>query len=111
MLLFSIPLAWDQTDHAKRLIEGAKKEGKVVWYTALSIQDAELLTKRFEKTYPFIKTEMLRLVTDALLTKILTETKAGVYNADVIEIPGIAGNILKKEGLFDKYASSESKAY
>ena len=111
MSLFSIPLAWGQTDHTKALIEGAKKEGKVVWYTALSIQDAELLIKRFEQTYPFIKIETLRLVTDALLTKILTETKAGAYNADVIEIPGIAGNILKKEGLFEKYASPESKAY
>jgi iron(III) transport system substrate-binding protein len=111
MVLSNAPLTWGQADHTKGLIEGAKKEGKVVWYTALSIQDAELLTKRFEQTYPFIKTETLRLVTDALLTKILTETKAGVYNADVIEIPGIAGNILKKEGLFDKYVSPESKAY
>ena len=50
MSLFSIPLAWGQTDHTKALIEGAKKEGKVVWYTALSIQDAELLIKRFEQT-------------------------------------------------------------
>jgi iron(III) transport system substrate-binding protein len=108
---FNTPLAWGQADQTKRLIEGAKRKAKVVWYTALSIQDAELLTKRFEQTYPFIKTETLRLVTDALLTKILTETKAGVYNADVIEIPGIAGNILKKEGLFDTYVSPESKAY
>ena len=111
LALHNLPLAWGQADHTKRLIEAAKKEGKVVWYTALSIPDAELLTKRFEQTYPFIKTETLRLVTDALLTKILTETKAGVHNADVIEIPGIAGNILKKEGLFDKYASPESNAY
>src|SRR4026207_764857 len=110
-VLSNMPPAWGQADHTKRLIEGAKREGKLVWYTALSIQDAELLTKRFEQTYPFIKTVTLRLVTDAMLTKILTETKAGVYNADVIEIPGIAGNILKKEGLFDKYASTESNAY
>ena len=111
MVFFNMPRVWGQDDHTKRLIEGSKKEGKLVWYTALSIQDAELLTKRFEQAYPFIKIETLRLVTDALLTKILTETKAGVYNADVIEIPGIAGNILKKEGLFDKYVSPESKAY
>ena len=111
LALYNLPLAWGQADATKRLIDGAKKEGKVVWYTALSIQDAEVLTKRFEQTYPFIKTETLRLVTDALLTKILTETKAGVHNSDVIEIPGIAGNILKKEGLFDKYASTESNAY
>jgi len=111
LALYNLPLAWGQADATKRLIDGAKKEGKIVWYTALSIQDAEVLTKRFEQTYPFIKTETLRLVTDALLTKILTETKAGVHNSDVIEIPGIAGNILKKEGLFDKYASIESNAY
>ena len=73
IVLSDMPLAWSQANHSKRLIEGAKKEGKLVWYTALSIQDAELLTKRFEQTYPFIKTETLRLVTDALLRKILTE--------------------------------------
>jgi len=104
-------MTWGQSDHTKRLIEGAKKEGKVVWYTALSIQDAELLTKRFEQLYPFVKTETLRLVTDSLLTKILTEARAGVFNADVIEIPGIAGNIVKKEGLLAKYASPEAEAY
>jgi iron(III) transport system substrate-binding protein len=80
---YNLPRSWGQADHTKRLIEAAMKEGKVVWYTALSIPDAELLAKRFEQTYPFIKTETLRLVTDALLTKILTETKAGVHNADV----------------------------
>ena len=113
VLLFLVQSAatWAQSDPTKRLIEGAKKEGKLVWYTALSIQDAELLTKRFEQLYPFVKTETLRLVTDSLLTKILTEARAGAFNADVIEIPGIAGNIVKKEGLFEKYLSPEVKAY
>lgn len=109
--LFQNTMTWGQSDHTKRLLEGAKKEGKLVWYTALSIQDAELLTKRFEQVYPFVKTETLRLVTDSLLTKVLTEARAGVFNADVIEIPGIAGNIVKKEGLLEKYASPEAKAY
>ena len=67
--------------------------------------------KRFEQRYPFVKTETLRLVTDSLLTKILTEARASAFNADVIEIPGIAGNIVKKEGLFEKYLSPEAKAY
>ena len=111
LLLLHNATTWGQSDHTRRLIEGAKKEGKLVWYTALSIQDAEVLTKRFEQLYPFVKTETLRLVTDALLTKILTEARAGVFNADVIEIPGIAGNIVKKEGLLEKYASPEAKAY
>ncbi|HMF49953.1 MAG TPA: hypothetical protein VK603_14975, partial [Candidatus Saccharimonadales bacterium] len=63
VVLSNMPAAWGQADHTKPLIEGAKKEGKLVWYTALSIQDAELLTRRFEQAYPFIKTETLRLVT------------------------------------------------
>src|SRR5262249_16126863 len=104
-IFFQKTMIWGQSDHTKRLFEGAKKEGKIGRYTALSIQDAELLTKRFEQLYPFVKTDTLRLVTDSLLTKILTEARAGVFNADVIEIPGIAGNIVKKEGLFAKYTS------
>jgi hypothetical protein len=38
LLLLHNATTWGQSDHTKRLIEGAKKEGKLVWYTALSIQ-------------------------------------------------------------------------
>jgi iron(III) transport system substrate-binding protein len=110
-LFLQIASVWAQSDHTARLVEGAKKEGKVLWYTALTIQDAEMLTRRFEQQYPFIKTETLRLGTESLLAKILTEARAGTFEADVIEIPGITGNILKKEGLFGKYISPEAQAY
>ncbi len=109
--LFQIAFAWAQSDHTTRLVEGAKKEGKLLWYTALTIQDADMLTRRFEQQYPFVKTETLRLGTDALLTKILTEAKASAFKADVIEIPGIMGHILKKEDLLEKYVSPEAQAY
>jgi hypothetical protein len=42
------------------LIEGAKKEGKVVWYATLNINDSNALLHRFEQKYPFIKTELLQ---------------------------------------------------
>ena len=61
--------AWGQSEHTKRLIEGAKKEGKLLWYTALNINDATMLTKRFEQLYPFITTESLRLGGRELMTK------------------------------------------
>ena len=32
LALYNLPLAWGQADATKRLIDGAKKEGKVVWY-------------------------------------------------------------------------------
>jgi len=51
-------------------LDGAKKEGALLWYTALNLNDSEMLTKRFEQLYPFIKTETLRLSFFALLSKI-----------------------------------------
>ena len=89
-----------QEGSASRILDGAKKEGALLWYTALNLNDSEMLTKRFEQLYPFIKTETLRLSSFALLSKIQTEARAGGFRADVIEIAGVLGHILKKEGLF-----------
>jgi len=110
-LLFASASSWAQTDHSSRLIEGAKKEGKLLWYTALTLADASMLTQHFEQKYPFIKIETLRLGTDQLLVKIQTEARAGAFRADVIEIPGILGHVLKQDGLLEKYISPESQAY
>jgi iron(III) transport system substrate-binding protein len=100
-----------QTDPASRVLEDAKKEGALVWYTALNLNDSEMLTKRFEQQYPFIKTETLRLSSFSLLSKIQTEARAGAFKADVIEIAGVLGHILKRDGLFAKYTSPESRFY
>jgi iron(III) transport system substrate-binding protein len=100
-----------QSDPATRVIEGAKKEGALVWYTALNLSDSEMLTNRFEQLFPFIKTETLRLSSFSLLSKIQTEARAGAFKADVIEIAGVLGHILKKDGLFAKYSSPESRFY
>lgn len=70
-----------------------------------------MLTKRFEEIYPFIKTETLRLGTFQLLTKIQTEVRARAFKGDVIEIAGVTGHILKKDGVFAKYTSPESRFY
>jgi iron(III) transport system substrate-binding protein len=94
-----------QSDPASRIIEGAKKEGTLVWYTALNLNDSEMLTNRFEQLHPFIKTETLRLSSFSLLSKIQTEARAGAFKADVIEIAGVLGHILKKDG------SPESRFY
>ncbi|HEY6363319.1 MAG TPA: extracellular solute-binding protein [Candidatus Binatia bacterium] len=102
---------FSQSDHTARLIAGAKKEGRLLWYTALNIQDADMLTKKFEEKYSFIKTQTLRLGTFQLLTKIQTEARAGAFKGDVIEIAGVTGHLLKKDGVFAKYESPESRFY
>jgi hypothetical protein len=37
------------------LMEGAKKEGRVVWYATLNINDSNALLSRFEQKYPSSK--------------------------------------------------------
>jgi len=110
-LMFHSPAVFSQSDHTARLIAGAKKEGRLLWYTALNIKDADMLTKTFEEKYPFIKTQTLRLGTFQLLTKIQTEARARAFKGDVIEIAGVTGHILKKDGVFAKYTSPESRFY
>jgi len=48
-------------DRQKILIEGAKKEGKLMWYTTLIVdQVVRPVKEAFEKEYPFIQVEFYR---------------------------------------------------
>jgi iron(III) transport system substrate-binding protein len=69
----------------KHLIEGAKKEGKLIWYTNSGLDNVEGFVRDFEQLYPFLKLEYWRGKTRALNDKLLTEARAGVYKADVIK--------------------------
>src|SRR5215467_9447985 len=75
--LFSGPDVFCQTSGQASLIEAAKKEGQVIWYATLNINDSTALLNRFSQKYPFIKTELLRAGSEQLLNRILTEDSAG----------------------------------
>jgi hypothetical protein len=48
-------------DRQKILVEGAKKEAKVTWYTTLIVdQVVRPVKEAFEKEYPFIQMEYFR---------------------------------------------------
>jgi len=89
----------------ERLIEGAKKEGKVVfWHTGGSAQEWEPLFNKFRQRYPFLAVEHWRADDQQVHQKITMEARAGVFNVDLAstEINLIAG--IKKTGLMKKYA-------
>ena len=87
------------------LIEGAKKEGRVVWYATLNINDSNALLQRFEQKYPFVKTELLRAGSEQLLNRILTEDGAGRSALDLVNITTI--NALKRRRLLQVHRSQE----
>ena len=97
----------DVSAHTKRLIEGAKKEGKVVWYTTMTITESKKMLDRFQEKYPFIKGELLRTGGGPLLNRMLSEARAGRRLFDVVGIRGETFLTAKKAGLIAKYNSPE----
>jgi iron(III) transport system substrate-binding protein len=98
------------TDRAK-VIEEAKKEGKVVVYAAYSAADANAFKAAFEKKYPFIKFEYFRAGKDKLLARYLTEAQAGQFLPDVYQSSIFPVTTLAQRGLLGKYLSPERAAY
>lgn len=66
------------------LKEQATKDGKVVVYGTLGIDRAQAFIDLFEKQYPGIKVDFVRLTTGEVSQKVLAEQKAGRVGADVI---------------------------
>ena len=58
------------------LIEAAKKEGKVVWYTSVDLQLAEQIGKAFEAKYPGVACKVERTGAERLLQRIGQEYTA-----------------------------------
>ncbi len=104
MTFIGLPKVFAKEDRTK-IIEGAKKEGQVVWYSSWDREHGVAVTNDFKKEYPFIKTTLFRLRAEDLLNKILIEHGAGKYTADVI-----CFSLLKKE-ILQPYFSPERDAF
>ena len=78
------------------LIDGAKKEGKLTWYTSMAVDTSKPVLDAFVKEYPFIKPELVRLGEEQLVNRILSETRAGRWAFDVLSTSSIATMIERK---------------
>jgi iron(III) transport system substrate-binding protein len=87
------------------LIEAARKEGKVVWYTTLIVNQAiRPLKEAFEKAYPGIELQYARADEAPTAAKILAEAQAGRVQADIFD--GISNMVpLKRAGLVVPHGS------
>lgn len=111
LTLFGVP-GYSQTDsEMQAIIEGAKKEGKVVFYGSISVSEATPVLKAFEKKYPFLEVNHHRAGSDTLMEKILIETRAGRQAADVYNLRGFTTSVLVQKGLFAKHPTRHAKFY
>ena len=113
--------AWSQTikelatynkpDREKMLYEGAKKEGKLMWYTSLTGGPNTEAPKIFEAKYPGVKMEVYRGDSDALISRILQEAQAKRYLVDTIETTFPILKVMKDENLLTHYFSPQLAQY
>ncbi|HEX2261085.1 MAG TPA: hypothetical protein VHJ56_05585, partial [Candidatus Binatia bacterium] len=67
-------------DRQKILVAGAKKEGKVTFYTALIVdQVVRPLKEGFEKEYPFVQVDFFRGNSENIARRVLAEYQAKRY--------------------------------
>jgi iron(III) transport system substrate-binding protein len=67
------------------IYEAAKKEGKLVWYVGGPLDGMNAIAAEFEKEYPGIKVETMRLVGVQQYQRFLDETNAKKHLADVLQ--------------------------
>ena len=93
------------------LIEGAKKETKMIFYTSVETEFARSLTQAFEAKYPFIKTDVFRSSHDKIFSRLNVERQTGTYTADAISVGEFETFHLQRRGFIAPYKSPHAAAY
>jgi iron(III) transport system substrate-binding protein len=94
------------------LIQAAKKEGKVVWYTSLAIPSSTAIAHAFRTKYTGIEVEVHRTGSQRVLQRVMQEAPAGIKNVDVIHTSD-AGHfvLLKEKGMLMKYVPKGAEVF
>jgi iron(III) transport system substrate-binding protein len=97
-------------DREKILLEGAKKEGQVVFYTS-NTWVAGPVAQEFEKRYPFVKANVWRSDSKALLKRLSEELAAARYIGDVVETSPEYMLLMVREKMLQEHLSPELSAF
>jgi iron(III) transport system substrate-binding protein len=98
-----------QSAQTSALIEAAKKEAKLVWYTSMAIDTSKPLLDAFIKEYPFIKAELVRAGEEQLMNRILSETRAGKWLFDAVSTSAVS--VLAEKHMITPYLTPERDAF
>ena len=90
------------------LIEAARKEGKVSWYTAVDLPVAERIAKAFEAKYPGIAMRVERSGGERIFQRIGQEYASNIHAVDVVNSSDAAHFIVwKRDGILASYVPED----
>jgi iron(III) transport system substrate-binding protein len=112
-IILVLVLGWglQAQSQPKEVVEAAKKDGQLVFYSGIPIPDAQSILSALERKYPFIKTTFYRATGPALVSRIQTEQRAGSHIWDVMNSTGFEPYVLLEQGYFAKHDSAERNSF
>lgn len=96
-------------ERESKLEEGAKREGKLVFYGVTTVDQTKHIFDEFGKRYPFISIAHHRSGAGSVYNKIVTEARGNRYEVDVIELESGPVYLMAKSGWADPYLSPSRK--
>jgi iron(III) transport system substrate-binding protein len=114
MILYAVALACvpsgaaAQSGPNPKLLEAAKKEGELIYYTTMTLDQSKAVVDRFEKKYG-IRATLFRTGGGPLLNKIFTEARGGRFDWDLVVGRGEMVLPLTERKLITAYHSPEAK--
>lgn len=103
--------AYNKPDREKVLYEGAKKEGKLMWYTSLTGGPNTEAPKVFAAKYPGVQLEVYRGNSDAIIQRVLQEAQAKRFLVDTIETTFPVLKVMQEYKLLAPYFSPHLTRY
>ena len=94
------------------LIEAAKKEGKLSWYTSVDLPVAEKIAKAFEAAYPGVSMKVERSGAERIFQRIGQEYQSKIYNCDVVNSSDAAHLIIwKRDSMLASFLPEDVAKY
>jgi len=95
---------YEGADREQRLVKGARTEREINLYSSLVLEDLNALAAAFDKKYG-VKLKFWRAGSEKVVQRIVTETRAGRFDFDVVETNGPELESLHREKLLQKAGS------
>jgi iron(III) transport system substrate-binding protein len=103
--------AYNKPDREKMLYEGAKKEGKITWYTSLTGGPNTDIPKVFLAKYPGVAVEVYRGDSEAIVQRVIQEAQAKRFIVDSIETTFPVLKVIQEYKLLAPYFSPHLAQY